>query len=76
MTARIIDRGRGPELKGTRITVYCIMDYLRAGDPPARIAEELAASRELLDRERARVSRLGKNIENRRAASVRDVLLD
>jgi uncharacterized protein (DUF433 family) len=41
---RIIDRGRGPELEGTRITVYCVMDYLRAGDPPALIAQELELS--------------------------------
>jgi len=27
MTARIIDRGRGPEIEGTRITVYDVMDY-------------------------------------------------
>jgi len=41
MAARIIDRGRGPELEGTRVTIYCVMDYVRAGDPPSRIAEEL-----------------------------------
>jgi uncharacterized protein (DUF433 family) len=46
MVARIIDRGRGPELEGTRITVYCVMDYVRAGDPLARIAEELGLSEE------------------------------
>ncbi len=27
--ARIINRGRGPEIAGTRITVYDIMDYWR-----------------------------------------------
>jgi uncharacterized protein (DUF433 family) len=46
MAARIIDRGRGPELEGTRITVYCVMDYVRAGDPPTRIAEDLDLSEE------------------------------
>jgi uncharacterized protein (DUF433 family) len=46
MAVLIIDRGRGPELEGTRITVYCIMDYVRAGDPPARISEELGLSEE------------------------------
>jgi uncharacterized protein (DUF433 family) len=46
MAVRIIDRGRGPELEGTRITVYCVMDYLRAGDPPGQIAEELELSEE------------------------------
>ncbi len=25
----IIDRGRGPEIEGTRITVYDIMDYYK-----------------------------------------------
>lgn len=28
---RIIDRGRGPELEGTRITVFAIMEYLEGG---------------------------------------------
>jgi len=28
MSAKIIDRGRGPEIEGTRITVYDVMDYL------------------------------------------------
>lgn len=31
MTARIIDRGRSPEIEGTRITVYDVMDYWRKG---------------------------------------------
>ncbi len=31
MTARIIDRGRGPEIEGTRITVYDVVDYWRKG---------------------------------------------
>jgi uncharacterized protein (DUF433 family) len=31
MGAKIIDRGRGPEIEGTRITVYDVMDYLQAG---------------------------------------------
>jgi uncharacterized protein (DUF433 family) len=41
MTAQIIDRGRGPELAGTRVTVYRVMDYLREGSPRERIAAEL-----------------------------------
>ena len=28
---RIIDRGRGPEIEGTRITVYDIVDYWKKG---------------------------------------------
>jgi uncharacterized protein (DUF433 family) len=34
----IHDRGRGPEIKGTRITVYSILDYLLAAWHPDRIA--------------------------------------
>ena len=41
MSARIIERGRGPEIEGTRITVYAIMDYVRAGDSAEVIAESL-----------------------------------
>jgi uncharacterized protein (DUF433 family) len=38
---RIIDRGRGPEIEGTRITVYRILDSEQYGGTPAEIAEEL-----------------------------------
>jgi uncharacterized protein (DUF433 family) len=31
MGAKISDRGRGPEIEGTRITVYDVMDYLLEG---------------------------------------------
>jgi uncharacterized protein (DUF433 family) len=31
MGAKIIHRGRGPEIAGTRITVYDVMDYLQEG---------------------------------------------
>ena len=31
MSAKIIDRGRGPEIAGTRITVYDVVDYLQEG---------------------------------------------
>lgn len=48
MSARIIDRGRGPEIEGTRITVYHVMDYLRAGDPPGEIARELGLTEEAI----------------------------
>jgi uncharacterized protein (DUF433 family) len=34
----IHDRGRGPEIKGTRITVYDILDYALECWPPERIA--------------------------------------
>jgi uncharacterized protein (DUF433 family) len=43
---RIIDRGRGPELPGTRITVYRIMDYLRENWPPSEIAADLEIGEE------------------------------
>jgi uncharacterized protein (DUF433 family) len=29
--SRIIDRGDGPKIEGTRITVYTVLDYLRVG---------------------------------------------
>ena len=29
--AKIIDRGRGPEIAGTRITVYDVLDYYKEG---------------------------------------------
>ena len=41
MVVRIIDRGRGPEVEGTRVTVYRIMDYVRENSPAARMAIEL-----------------------------------
>lgn len=41
MSARIIDRGRGPEVEGTRVTVYRIMDYVREGSSAERMAAEL-----------------------------------
>ena len=28
---RIIDRGDGPKIEGTRVTVYTVLEYLRAG---------------------------------------------
>lgn len=31
LEAKIIDRGRGPEVAGTRITVYDVLDYHKAG---------------------------------------------
>ena len=46
MASRIIDRGRGPEVAGTRVTVYRIMDFLREGSAAGRIATELCLSEE------------------------------
>jgi uncharacterized protein (DUF433 family) len=41
MATRITDRGRGPEIEGTRVTVYRILDYVREGSPAERMAAEL-----------------------------------
>jgi uncharacterized protein (DUF433 family) len=37
----IIDRGRGPEIVGTRITIYDIMDFLKHGCSVDDIARDL-----------------------------------
>ena len=41
MTTRIINRGRGPEIEGTRITIYRIMDFVRDNCSMTTIADEL-----------------------------------
>jgi uncharacterized protein (DUF433 family) len=47
--ADIIDRGRGPEIAGTRITVFDILDYHLDGDHHTIIALELdLSSRQVL----------------------------
>jgi len=38
MAAKIINRGRGPEIEGTRITVYDVLDYRKHGWHCDRIA--------------------------------------
>src|SRR4030095_14969844 len=38
MSAQIINRGRGPEIEGTRITVYDVLDYVSQGWHRDRIA--------------------------------------
>jgi uncharacterized protein (DUF433 family) len=38
MSAKIINRGRGPEIEGTRITVYDVLDYTSQGWHRDRIA--------------------------------------
>jgi uncharacterized protein (DUF433 family) len=42
--ARIIDRGRGPEIEGTRITVYDILDYYKQNWHHSSIAIWLSLS--------------------------------
>ena len=44
MSARIINRGRGPEIEGTRITVYDILDYHKDGWHHTAIAGTLRIS--------------------------------
>lgn len=44
MSARIIDRGRGPELEGTRVTIYRVMDFVREGASSEEIATGLSLS--------------------------------
>src|SRR5437016_713729 len=46
VSAQIIDRGRGPEIEGTRVTVYRIMDYVQEGSSPERMAAELGLTAE------------------------------
>ncbi len=38
LEAKIIDRGRGPEIAGSRITVFDVLDYLQEGWDPIEIA--------------------------------------
>ena len=44
MAIRIIERGRGPEIEGTRVTVYRIMDFIVDPTPVPEIARQLALS--------------------------------
>ncbi len=38
LEAKIIERGRGPEIAGSRITVFDVLDYLQEGWDPTEIA--------------------------------------
>ncbi len=44
LEAKIIDRGRGPEIAGTRITVYDVLDYHKTGWHRDMIADTLSLS--------------------------------
>jgi uncharacterized protein (DUF433 family) len=44
LEAKIIDRGRGPEVEGTRITVYDVLDYHKTGWHRDMIADTLSLS--------------------------------
>jgi len=69
----IHDRGRGPEIVGTRITVYTIMHYLEGGrDTPEQIAEllritpeEMAAALEYIKQNKEAVTAEYHKIEER-----------
>ena len=49
LEARIIDRGRGPEIAGTRITVYDVLDYHKLGWHRDLIAVTLSVSSEQVE---------------------------
>ncbi len=44
LEAKIIDRGRGPEIAGTRITVFDVLDYHKNGWHRDMIADTLSLS--------------------------------
>jgi uncharacterized protein (DUF433 family) len=44
LEAKIIERGRGPEIAGTRITVYDILDYYESGWHRDLIADQFNLS--------------------------------
>ena len=47
--AKIIDRGRGPEIAGSRITVFDVLDYLQEGWHPVEIALNFRPSTRQVD---------------------------
>ncbi len=49
LEAKIIDRGRGPEIAGTRITVYDVLDYHQSGWHRDMIADTLELSSEQVE---------------------------
>jgi uncharacterized protein (DUF433 family) len=62
MEAVIINRGRGPEIAGTRITVYDVLDYLGQGWHQTQIAalfrvssEQIRAAADYIGEHRAEV---------------------
>jgi uncharacterized protein (DUF433 family) len=62
MSAKIIDRGRGPEIAGTRITVYDVLDYVQEGWRYDQIAgvfrlppEDIQAALQYIEAHRAEV---------------------
>jgi uncharacterized protein (DUF433 family) len=49
LEAKIINRGRGPEIAGTRITVYDVLDYHKEGWHRDRIASSFRISSRQVD---------------------------
>ncbi len=49
LEAKIIDRGRGPEIAGTRITIYDVLDYYKSGLHRDMIADTLELSSEQVE---------------------------
>jgi uncharacterized protein (DUF433 family) len=72
MVAQIIDRGRGPEIAGTRITVYDVMDYRKHGWHRDRIAglfglssDEVQAALDYIDAHESEVTAAYQKILDR-----------
>jgi uncharacterized protein (DUF433 family) len=68
----IIDRGRGPELAGTRITVFDVIHYHQAGHSPTYIASilglstaEVLALLEYVEQHKDEVMEMNRKIEER-----------
>ena len=68
----IHDRGRGPEIEGTRITVYDVMDYYLDGWPAGRIAnwlsqrtDDIQAAIDYIEAHRAEVDEAYRKIVER-----------
>lgn len=74
MKPSIIDRGRGPEIAGSRITVFDVLASTRAGRPVEQLAsewqlsvEQIECALEYIDEHREEVERDWAEIQNRHA---------
>jgi uncharacterized protein (DUF433 family) len=72
MEPAIIDRGSGPEIAGTRISVYEVYHYLVGGSHPAQIAvwlglssAQVQAAVQYIDAHRVEVEAAHQRIEER-----------
>ncbi|MGC8642471.1 MAG: DUF433 domain-containing protein [Isosphaeraceae bacterium] len=72
MEPAIIDRGRGPEIAGTRITVFDILDYLEAGWDDKGIAvvlnlgtAQVRAARHYIETHQEEVQAVARRIKER-----------